>query len=128
FGKWQRALVGGKVVSAKSFEQMTTPDSLPGGRRMKYGFALTVGQVGNKKMVAHGGGIFGFTTAGVFIPEDQINVAVFTNSEGAPDALAANIARAVMGIPLVPMPKPLVAVPLADSLRDRIPGTYDAGT
>ena len=125
--KWQRALVGGKVVSAKSFEQMTTPDSLPGGRRMNYGFGLTVGQVGNKKMVAHGGGIFGFTTAGVFIPEDQINVAVFTNSEGGPDALAANIARAVMGIPLVAPPARVVASPLRDIDRDRMPGVYDFG-
>jgi len=125
--KWQRALVGGKVVSAKSFEQMTTPDSLPGGRRMNYGFGLTVGQVGNKKMVAHGGGIFGFTTAGVFIPEDQINIAVFTNSEGGPDALAANIARAVMGIPLVAPPARLVASPLRDIDRDRMPGVYDFG-
>jgi CubicO group peptidase (beta-lactamase class C family) len=125
--KWQRALVGGKVVSAKSFEQMTTPDSLPGGRRMNYGFGLTVSQMGSKKVVAHGGGIFGFTTAGMFIPEDQINVAVFTNSEGGPDALAANIARAVMGIPLVTPPKVPVAVPLRDIDRDRIPGVYDFG-
>jgi len=125
--KWQRARMDGKVVSAKSFEQMTTPDSLPGGRRMNYGFGLTVGQVGNKKMVAHGGGIFGFTTAGVFIPEDQINVAVFTNSEGGPDALAANIARAVMGIPLVAPPARLVASPLRDIDRDRMPGVYDFG-
>ena len=125
--KWQRALVAGKVVSAKSFEQMTTPDSLPGGRRMNYGFGLTVSQMGSKKVVAHGGGIFGFTTAGMFIPEDQINVAVFTNSEGGPDALAANIARAVMGIPLVTPPKVPTAVPLRDIDRDRIPGVYDFG-
>jgi len=125
--KWQRALVAGKVVSAKSFEQMTTPYSLPGGRRMNYGFGLTVSQMGSKKVVAHGGGIFGFTTAGMFIPEDQINVAVFTNSEGGPDALAANIARAVMGIPLVTPPKVPTAVPLRDIDRDRIPGVYDFG-
>jgi len=125
--KWQRALVAGKVVSPKSFEQMTTPDSLPGGRRMNYGFGLTVGQVGSKKMIAHGGGIFGFTTAGVFIPEDAINIAVFTNSEGGPDALAANIARAVMGLPLVAPPARLVAAPLRDIDRDRMPGVYDFG-
>ena len=125
--KWQRALVAGKVVSPKSFEQMTTPDSLPGGRRMNYGFGLTVGQMGSKKVIAHGGGIFGFTTAGLFVPEDAINVAVFTNSEGGPDALAANIARAVMGIPLVKPPQPVVASPLRDIDRDRIPGVYDFG-
>ena len=78
-------------------------------------------------MIAHGGGIFGFTTAGVFIPEDAINIAVFTNSEGGPDALAANIARAVMGLPLVAPPARLVAAPLRDIDRDRMPGVYDFG-
>src|SRR4029078_1607896 len=118
------ALVGEKVVSAKSFEQMTTPDSLPGGRRMNYGFGLTVGQVGNKKMVAHGGGIFGFTTAGVVIPVHQIIVAVFTTSEGGPDALAANIARAVMGIPLVAPPARLVAPAAGDLERGGVLCAY----
>jgi len=94
---------------------------------MNYGFGLTVSQMGSKKVIAHGGGIFGFTTAGLFVPDDAINVAVFTNSEGGPDALAANIARAVMGIPLVAPPQRLAAAPLRDIDRDRIPGVYDFG-
>src|SRR4029078_1668186 len=56
-----------------------------------------------------------------------LNVIVLTNSDGGPAPLAQNIARAVLGIPLVPMPRPLVALALSDSLRDRVPGVYDFG-
>jgi hypothetical protein len=61
------------------------------------------------------------------MPDERLNVIVFTNSDGGPDPLALNVTRAVLGMPVVPMPKPLVAQPLADSLRDRIPGVYDLG-
>jgi hypothetical protein len=61
------------------------------------------------------------------MPDESLNVITLTNSDGGPAPLAQNIARAVVGSPLVPMPKPLVAVALADSLRNRIPGAYDFG-
>jgi CubicO group peptidase (beta-lactamase class C family) len=125
--KWHRALFEGRVVGARSYSLMTTPDTLKDGSRLNYGFGLGAGQLGGKRVVSHSGGINGFTTYGMYMPDERLNVIVFTNSDGGPTPLALNVARAVLGIPLVPMPKPLVAVTLADSLRDRIPGVYDLG-
>jgi len=125
---WQRALMGGRVLNAKSFALMTTPDTLNNGSKMNYGFGLVPGQIGTHKAISHGGGINGFTTSGMFFPNDSVNIAVFSNADAGPDALAANIARAVFGVPLVSGPKPLVAVPLPDADRDRLPGTYDLTT
>jgi CubicO group peptidase (beta-lactamase class C family) len=122
---WQRALAGGRVVSAKSFALMTTADTLNDGKRLSYGFGLVPGQLGTHKSVSHGGGIPGFTTSGMFFPDDNVNVAVFSNSDGVPDPLASNISRAVLGLPLVAAPKRLVAVPLPDVDRDRLPGVYE---
>jgi D-alanyl-D-alanine carboxypeptidase len=125
--KWHRALFEGRVVGARSYSLMTTPDTLNNGSRLNYGFGLGAGQLGGKRVVSHSGGINGFTTYGMYMPDERLNVIVFTNSDGGPTPLALNVARVVLGIPVVPMPKPLVPVPLADSLRDRIAGVYDFG-
>jgi D-alanyl-D-alanine carboxypeptidase len=122
---WQRALVGGRVVNAKSYALMTTADTLNNGKRLNYGFGLVPGMLGTHKSVGHGGGVNGFTTSSIFFPDDTVNVVVFSNSDRGPDPLALNIARAVFGMPLAAAPKPLVAVPLPDADRDRLPGIYD---
>jgi D-alanyl-D-alanine carboxypeptidase len=124
--KWQRALAGGRVVSTASLARMTTPDTLGfTGPRLNYGYGLAPGQLGGKRSVGHGGGVHGFTTASMYFPDDSVNVVVFTNSNGGPDPLAANIARAVFGIPLVPLPRPPVTAPLSNADRDKLPGVYD---
>jgi len=125
--KWHRALVDGRVVGARSYSLMTTPDTLIGGAKINYGFGLVPGQLSGKRMIGHSGGINGFTTYGMYMPDESLNVIVLSNSDGGPGPLALNVARAVVGIPVVPMPKPLVASALADSLRGRIPGVYDFG-
>ena len=122
---WQRALAGGRVVNAKSYALMTTPDTLNNGKRLNYAFGLVPGMLGTHRSIGHGGGVNGFTTSSIYFPDDSVNVVVFSNSDRGPDPLALNIARAVFGIPLVAGPKPLVAVPLPDADRDRLPGIYD---
>ena len=124
---WQRALAGGRVVSAQSYSLMTTPDTLNNGSRLELWIRSRSGAARRQAIVSHSGGINGFTTYGMYLPDERLNIIVLTNSDGGPGPLALNVARAVVGIPLVPMPKPLVAVALADSLRDRIPGVYDFG-
>jgi D-alanyl-D-alanine carboxypeptidase len=122
---WQRALAGGRVVNAQSYALMTTPDTLNNGKRLNYAFGLVPGKLGTHRSIGHGGGVNGFTTSSIYFPDDSVNVVVFSNSDRGPDALALNISRAVFGMPLVAPPKPLVAVPLPDSVRDRVAGTYD---
>lgn len=125
--KWHRALLDGRVVGARSYLLMTTADTLNNGSKINYGFGLVPGQLGGKRTIGHSGGINGFTTYGLYMPDENLNVIVLSNSDGGPAPLALNATRAVLGIPVVPMPKPLVAVTLADSLRDRLPGVYDFG-
>jgi len=123
--KWQRALMGGRVVNAQSYSLMTTPDTLNNGRPLTYGFGLAVGKLGTHRQIGHGGGINGFTTSSLYFPDDSVNVVVFSNAGAGPDALALNVSRAVFGLPLVTPPKPVVAVALPDSIRDKLPGVYE---
>ncbi|HEY5061764.1 MAG TPA: serine hydrolase [Gemmatimonadaceae bacterium] len=124
---WQRALNNsGRVVSARSYALMTTPDTLANGTRLTYGFGLGVSQLGSHRMISHGGGINGFTTAQLWVPDDTLSVIMFTNTDGrAPDGAAVNIARAVLGLPFVQPRRAPPAVALDPALRDQVVGTYE---
>ena len=122
---WQRALMGGRVVNARSYALMTTPDTLNSGKPLTYGFGLTAGKFGTHRFIGHSGGINGFTTASTYFPDDSVNVVVFSNADRGPDLLGQNIARTVFGMPLVTPPKPVVEVPLPSDVRDQLPGVYD---
>jgi CubicO group peptidase (beta-lactamase class C family) len=102
---WQRALHGGKVVSAHSYAQMTTPDTLTNGKPLTYGFGLAVADIGGHRVITHSGGINGYTTSQMYLPADSLSVIVFTNTDSrGPDFTAMNIARVVLGLPLVTRP------------------------
>jgi CubicO group peptidase (beta-lactamase class C family) len=100
---WQRALHQGRVVSAHSYELMTTPEKLANGTPLTYGFGLIPGHLGQYRYIAHSGGINGFTTDQAYFPAETLSVIAFTNTDGvAPGAVTLNIARAVLGLPLAP--------------------------
>jgi D-alanyl-D-alanine carboxypeptidase len=126
YAVWQRALHGGQVVSPESYRAMTTPDTLPNGLRHNYGFGLLVGQLGPHRIITHGGGIHGFSTAQMYVPAESLTVVVFTNSDAAgPGRLESNIARAVLGLPLSSRPVTPPVVQLDSAERDKLVGVYD---
>lgn len=97
--RWNLALTSGKVVSAKSYEQMSTTTILPSGKDARYGFGLQIDEWEGRPRVAHGGGIFGFTSQLTYLPKDQLTVAVISNCDGFnPAKLADSIAKAALGI------------------------------
>lgn len=80
--KWNTAMHSGKVVSEKSFKLMTTPTKLNNGKTRDYGYGLSLGKLFDEPIVAHGGGINGFSTMGLRIPGKNVFVAVFSNCPG----------------------------------------------
>src|SRR6185369_8246901 len=96
--KWQRALDGGKVVSPASYALMSTADTLNSGRRINYGFGLVPGMFESHKTISHTGGINGFATAATYVPDDTLNIVVFTNYDAeSPQMLVANLLRVAYG-------------------------------
>jgi D-alanyl-D-alanine carboxypeptidase len=100
--KWARALHHGRVVSPALYAAMTAPASLPEGRTHPYGFGLGLGDLRGRATIGHGGGIFGFSTDSVYIPSDDLFVAVFANSDepASPVSLVARrLAALALGDP-----------------------------
>jgi CubicO group peptidase (beta-lactamase class C family) len=118
--KWNRALNTGRVVSAASYAQMTTPEGA--AVKSKYGFGLLQDTIAGRTMIAHGGGINGFITGNAWVPSAELSISVLANSGSAPsDKLLKQLARAALGVPLVRPPKVL---PLAAKDRQRYVGVY----
>lgn len=79
--KWADALHHGKVVPAQYYARMITPTKLPDGTTVPYGFGLENGELRGHATIGHDGGIFGFTSDSIYVPDHDLFVAVFTNSD-----------------------------------------------
>jgi CubicO group peptidase (beta-lactamase class C family) len=114
--RWEIALSGGKVVKPESYTQMTTPAVLSGGKPTHYGFGLGIDDWEGRRRVSHGGGIFGFTSMLLTLPDDGITVAVLSNSDAMnPGKVADVVARLALGLTVFE-PKDLALTP-ADIAR-----------
>lgn len=97
---WLQALHGGKVLSPRSYAEMTTPARLNDGTGVHYGFGIKVGEnVRGLKYIGHGGTAPGFRAEASWYPDGQLAVVVLTNtspSSLAPAGVADALAREVI--------------------------------
>ena len=98
--RWNQALFGGQVVSDESLERMTTPYTLNNGNSTGYGYGLAVGDVRGHAAIRHGGGIFGYVTDAIYLPEQKVFVAAFSNNTGKNVSMAGSkLAALAIGDP-----------------------------
>ena len=108
--RWNRALHEGKVLKADSYRQMITPV----GKAIdeKYGFGIGHASFRGEEVLQHGGGIFGFNTQLMYLPAQDLTVAVLENTDDvAPggvgaETLAYLLAAQALGKPY-PQKKPI---------------------
>ena len=105
---WNRALHGGKVLSAESYRMMTTPEGAAAAR--KYGFGMGRDTLVNgQTILSHGGGIHGFITSNAWVVQPALSVTVLSNSGSArTEPLMSQLVRASLGLPLL---RPQAPVP-----------------
>ncbi len=98
---WNKALWDGKLISAKSLKKAHTPFVLNNGEATDYGYGWIIGKLRGAKTISHGGGIFGFLSQGIYLPEQDIYVAVLSNCNCvSPDDAADRLAALALGDPL----------------------------
>ncbi len=91
---WDQALYTEKLVSRKSLDEAFTPF------KSNYGYGWSIGKRFERQVIAHGGGIFGFSTYIARYPADRVTIVVLSNVEGAPSGEIANsLAGIVFGGP-----------------------------
>jgi CubicO group peptidase (beta-lactamase class C family) len=117
--KWEHGLFGGKVLSADSLKQMTTPG------KGDYGLGVFVANKDGLRVVEHGGGIEGFNTNLMYAPDRRIAVVVLGNvNGGAPGSMGDQLFDVVLGKPVV-LASEHKAAPIAKEELTRFVGVFD---
>ncbi len=124
--KWSLSLDTGRVVSADSYRQMTSPARLNDGRTWPYGYGLELQTFEGTQKHVHTGRTVGYYAVVARYPDNDISIALMTNLGGASDiafVLEPKIARALIGVDRAER----LDIPLTPEDQARFIGTYDAG-
>src|SRR6185436_6568195 len=90
--RWNEALFGGKVLNEASFKAATTPVELAADiDGMNYGYGLMILEVKRLPAIGHGGGLNGWSTHLLRLPEQHCTVVVLTNALPQPPKLSPGI-------------------------------------
>jgi len=122
--KWDAAIASGKLLKPASWKMAFTPYKLNPEESTDYGYGWGVGKLQGTPTVDHGGGINGFRTHALRLPEQKIFVAVLSNADSGnanPEVLAKKAAALAMGKPFME-PK---EVKLDAKAIDAFVGVYD---
>lgn len=114
--RWQKALVGGKVLSPASLSQMITPF------KSGYGLGVEIAAPFGHTDIRHGGHVSGFRAEAHYEPADGLSVIVLGNfdRDGA-NALGDGLLAVAHGLPGVLPPRPW---PVASQVLAGYSGTY----
>jgi CubicO group peptidase (beta-lactamase class C family) len=76
---WHQAVHAYKLVKKESLEKAFTKYKLNDGKETKYGYGWSLGDIQGSPTIGHGGGINGFLTQSIYLPKEDVFVAVFSN-------------------------------------------------
>jgi hypothetical protein len=100
--RWDAALYTETLLKRATLEQMWTAFKLTDGKTTNYGYGWAVSTLRGRQSIEHGGGIPGFSTFALRVPEDRVYVAVLCNSDNpkaSPGYIAKRVAAIAMGKP-----------------------------
>jgi CubicO group peptidase (beta-lactamase class C family) len=100
--RWAQALHHGRVVSPALYQEMIRPARLADGSTEPYGFGLRLRELRGRRALVHGGAGGGLDTDSLYIPAEDLFVAVFANSDDPatdPGLLTRKLAALALGQP-----------------------------
>ena len=116
--KWEQALYGGKLLKPESLAKMTT------AVKDNYGYGLEIAPVYGHKAMQHGGGIDGFNSYVIWLPETRVASIVLSNVNGrAFQEIAVRLAALGNGDRIV-LPAERKEITVAPKALEVYAGTY----
>ncbi len=116
---WNLALHGGKVLPPEAYRRMTTPQGV--AKASHYGFGIERHSLRGQTSLQHGGGIHGFLSSLVYLPDSRLSGVMLRNTDGAsPSPLLRRVLAFAVGNPY---PDPVEGQPDAGKL-DTAQGVY----
>ncbi len=124
--RWDAALDAGEILSDEHRALLGRPVVLTDGSSSGYSYGFSVGDYAGHRMIHHGGGINGFSTYMIRVPEEDVFIAIFSNDPAAqpgPGPLAFEAMAMALDTPLDARP----AVELTAAQMDELAGVYAIG-
>ena len=121
--KWNELLVAGKVIDKalldRAWSEAKTKDGTPTG----YGYGWNVRVEDGMHVVAHGGGITGFVSYGVLVPERRLFVGMLHNTLGSETNLEYTSTR--LALEALGQSWSTTPVAMSDEQKRQFTGIYD---
>jgi len=116
---WDKALYGDRVLPQPVLQRMWTPV------RDNYGYGWVMSNAFGKKVIGHGGGINGFATYILRVPEEKIFVIVMSNVQTTNAGKIANDLNAMLHDGPYEIPKVRQAISLNPAVFTPYEGSYE---
>lgn len=99
---WTKAINEYKVISKSSLGMAYTPAVLADGTVTDYGFGWGVTKIKGRKVIEHSGGINGYVSNEMYLPDEDVFVAITINQEtNGGTELGSKLAAIAIGDPYV---------------------------
>lgn len=96
--KWNTAIRNHKLISKESTKQAFTNYKINNGNNINYGYGWFTHKIKDVPVIEHGGGIFGYTTQGIYVPSENAYIIILTNCDCvSPTNVAYKIAAITIG-------------------------------
>ncbi|NRB64658.1 MAG: serine hydrolase [Saprospiraceae bacterium] len=120
---WNRAIRTHKLVKQESIELAFTNHALNNGEKINYGYGWGLNEINGSPTIEHSGGIFGYSTNAIYLPEEDVFVAIYANCDcSETESVSTRIAAIAIEKPY-PETKDLIAVNHSD--LEKLVGIYD---
>lgn len=122
----------GQLIQPDTLEKMWTPQFAKNGAKRGFGLGFQVSELDGRRIVGHGGAIYGFATEVVGLPDEKLGVVTVTTMDAA-NAVTNAVAKRALQLMLaqrsgksLPQFESTTAVP-AD-VADKLAGRYGEGS
>jgi len=120
--KWQNAIRSNKLISENSLNRAINGSKLSNGDAIDYGYGWMKGNVNGSNTYEHSGGIFGYSSNGIYLTDENIYVIGLSNCDcGDITDVTTNIAGIAIG---KPYPDKEDAITLNDEQLKKWIGSY----
>jgi len=131
---WQ-SIKSKSLVRPETFRLMSTAEGAAAHMsaqdpKAQYGFAMILNHEDDHRRIGQHGSLIGYSGSLYDFPEDQLTIAVLTNTEGQNAyAITRALARAILGLSPLPPTAPAMEqtpadIPVSESERRRLAGTF----
>ena len=120
---WNRAIYAGKLVKKETLQKAFTDTKLNNGKSTHYGYGWGLNEINGSPTLEHSGGIFGYTTDGIYLPKEDVYVILLTNRDDRdPSEVSLKMAALAIGKPIT---KAEAKIKLDDAYAKSLTGVYD---